>query len=233
MRIRTKTELIESICPNCCEANYGGESYCRNCGTMLISGCTVTDGATEADMKELATAHRAAIVSKTLPAHNLNFNDIFAILFAPLILLLASLVPAVEEGENVEGVLICGICLLPIYCICLYVIIAGPKLEQTILLRDGISYPAVVIGHGNAMLHDKTSSKIDDRSIFSCIKVLTKIAGVDTSIVVYVPDEITDHTCPLGTEVTIIGRGERFILDPDCRKRLIRNYRMNKAGKTD
>ena len=63
MEIRTRIELIHSACPNCGEANFGGDNYCRSCGALLITQNILMDGASEEDIKELATAHKAAIVS--------------------------------------------------------------------------------------------------------------------------------------------------------------------------
>lgn len=235
MRIRTITELIDSSCPNCGEANYGGDTYCRSCGNKLIAGSSVSEGATDEDLKELATAHKAVIVSKLLPEHKLTFDTILLVIFGPALATIFSLGIACEQAEKEEllsNIVTLAVILFPFYCLLLYLIAASPVIKYKTIVNEGGRYPAVLIGHCYGMLHGKSDSNINSRSVYPCIKVLTKIAGVDTSIVLFVPEGITEHTCPIGTEITVIGHDDKFVIDPKCRQRLIRDFKRRKAGKT-
>ncbi|MBO4696387.1 MAG: hypothetical protein J5643_03765 [Lachnospiraceae bacterium] len=232
MEIRTRIELIHSACPNCGEANFGGDNYCRSCGALLITQNVLMDGASEEDIKELATAHKAAIVSKVLPARRITIDIILLVLVVPALTGLFTLALASKDAvgsfPKTEAVIYLLI-TLPIYCTILYLAAAGPVNKYKAVIKEGTQYPAVVIGNSYGMLHEKTASNTNGRSIYPCIKVVAKINGADTTVVLYAPDGITEQNCPIGTELIITGHDDKFVIDPQSRIEIIEKY---VSGKT-
>ena len=232
MGIRTRIELIQSTCPNCSEANFSGDNYCSSCGALLICENTLSDGASKEDMKELATAHKAAIVSKVLPAQRITLDVILLILVVPAFSVFLTLAMTFQETVGSFPVTELGLYLLftlPIYCVILYWAAAGPVIKYKTVIKEGTQYLAFVIGYSYGMLHEKTASNINSKSIYPCIKVITKINDADTTIMLFVPEGITEHSCPIGTEIVITGHDDKFVIDPQCRKLIVENYLRSKT----
>lgn len=235
MKTRAVYELLQSTCPECGEPQYGEENYCRRCGTMLVSPDSESEAVAEEDMKALATASKASIVSNVLSAPRITFENIFLVIGIPFMVLLFGGVITNDyfmENSIITAPLVVTVSIfLPIYIALQFLIVCRPFLRFRSVLKKGGQLPAVVLGYSSCMNHSVVESDLNGETTYPTVKVLTKIDGVDRTVVLYAPDGMTEKTCPIGTSITIIGNGNDFIVGP--RLSIRAQKKVTETPKTD
>lgn len=225
MKTRAVNELLQSTCPECGEPQYGEENYCRRCGTLLVAPDSESETVAEEDLKALATASKASFVSNVLSAPRITLENILLVICVPALFTVYAVGAAVQGGRweklTAGGYVMIGMFLMT-YLVLQFRIVCRPFLRFRSVLKKGHPLPAIVLGYSSCMNHSMGGSDLYVDTIFPTVKVLTKIDGVDRTVVLYAPDGMTEKTWPIGSPITIIADGHDFIINPKTLKRAAR-----------
>ncbi|MBO4325461.1 MAG: hypothetical protein J5845_08725 [Lachnospiraceae bacterium] len=215
MKPRAVIELLQSTCPECGEPQSGEANYCCRCGNLLVSLDSVSEEVSEKDMKALATASEASVVSDVMSAPHITFLDCLLVLGIPSLLALVGAYRFMLDYPGMKTtIFLMEAVFVPVYMVLQFLIVCRPFLRFRSILRNGRRLPAVVLGYSSCMNHSMTGDDKNGLTIYPTVKVLTKIDGVDRSIVFYVPDNMSEQQFPVGTEITIVAGDKGYIIDP-------------------
>lgn len=215
MKQRTIVEMMLQKCPNCGQNNYNENEFCMRCGSSMVVREHLIKQLDEGIMPEAEPVRYPILESTASPVSCIPISRRISYLAGILFSIFLPLFVGILDPELATICLIAFIVLLLVVATCFFIFESSHFLSYRKIYKKGKRTKGVVIGYRRQIIpinSQKGSRTVTQNKIVLNVQVFAKIQGVDTIVMMEAPDGVSEITHPRGTEVTIVGYGQSYIM---------------------
>lgn len=216
MKQRTIVEMMLQKCPNCGQNNYNENEFCMRCGSSMVVREHLIKQLDEGIMPEAEPVRYPILESTASSVNCIPISRKMFYLGGFLFSIFMGFLLGIYETNDPSGIGFLTFGAFAMIVIISFFILEGKGFIHYHMNVDKWEHiKGVVLGYSRRIIPEdiqRGGTTKPQNKIVLYVQVFAKIQGVDTIVIMQAPDGVSEITHPRGTEVTIAGEGQSYIM---------------------